>query len=294
MNNDNLNFFNKNGYLLLDNCLSENEIDDLRNTIKKTHGDSKESKYLHLSTCLKEKNIFQTIFNKSLLQVYKELIQDDVYLIPELHVQINHFAKSKNLGWHYDGQSERRHEYLKEKDRKFFRVGIYLQDNNSDYAGGIDILKSKIFKKLPLKIPNIIEKKIIQIYSFFFSERVNSKKGSIIIFDSRLPHKGTFPKKNIHDKNFRDKYVIYFQIGNKKHCTHFLKNSIDRMFINYNRPTAVNYFLEYLKLTFPNDYPSDFINLLKDNNIKLLSPSNDESSFFKEFEKFSKSSKYGF
>lgn len=286
MINKNLNFFEKNGYLLLNNCFSDQEVDNLRGKIKKLSNNSKESSYLLLSSCLKEKEIFETIFNKKLVEAYKELIQDDIYLIPELHVQINHFPKNNKQGWHYDGQSERQHKYLKDPKRKFFRVGIYLQDNNKNFGGGIDILKSKLFKKLPFKIPNRLEKKIIEFYTIFFSSRVDTKKGSVIIFDSRLPHKGTFPLKNPSENEFRDKYTIYFQIGNKEHCNYFLKNSIDRMFINYKRPKAVNYFLDYLKLSFPEDYPSEFAKMLKDNKINLLSSNNQDSKFFKEFEKF--------
>jgi len=38
-------------------------------------------------------------------------------------------------------------------------VGIYLQDNNSEYGGGIDVLNCDLFKKLPLKTVSRIEKK---------------------------------------------------------------------------------------------------------------------------------------
>ena len=192
----------------------------------------------------------------------------------------------KHLGWHFDGQSERHNEYLKASNRKFFRVGIYLQDNNSEYGGGIDILNCDLFKKLPLKTVSRIEKKIIEFYSLFFSKTIHSKKGSVVFFDSRLPHKGTFPKKNPQDVNFRDKYTIYFQVGNKEHCTYFLNNSVERMFKNFKNVSARNYFLDYLKLSFPNEYPSDFVNILNLNNINLLTPSEEQSKFYKEFEKF--------
>ena len=290
MTSNNLDTFKKDGFLVLENCFSEKEIEDLRKKIKEISNNDRKI-YLLPSICLNEKEIYKTIFNKRLVQAYKEIIQDEVYLIPELHVQINQFPKNKNLGWHYDSQSERNNEYLKANNRKFFRVGIYLQDNNADYGGGIDVLKCNFFQKLPLKINNKIERAIIKFYSLFFSKTVKSKKGSVVFFDSRLPHKGTFPKKNQADINFRDKYTIYFQVGNKEHCDYFLKNSVERMFKNYNNKKVVNYFLDYLKLSFPHEYSSEFVSMLNSNNINLLTSSEEESKFYKELEKFTEISK---
>lgn len=285
MVNNNLDTFNKDGFLLLENCISEIDVMKLRDKIKEISHNNKNT-YLLPSLILKEKEIYKTIFNERLVEVYKEIIQDEVYLIPELHVQINQFPKNKNSGWHYDGQSERNNDYLKFSDRKFFRVGIYLQDNNADYGGGIDILRSNLFKKLPLKTNKVFEKKIINFFSLFFSQTIKSKKGSAVFFDSRLPHKGTYPQKKLVDGNSRDKYTIYFQVGNKKHCDYFLKNSIERMFNNYHDKKVINYFLDYLHLKFPEEYPSEFLNMLNLNNIKLLTTDKNQSKFFKQFGKF--------
>ena len=92
MTSNNLDTFYKDGFLLIENCFSEKEIEDLRKKIKEIANNR--NIYLLPSICLNEKEIYKTIFNKKLVQIYKEIIQDDVYLIPELHVQINQFPKS--------------------------------------------------------------------------------------------------------------------------------------------------------------------------------------------------------
>lgn len=291
MTKKNSKFFEEKGYLLLNDYFTEIEIDNLREKIKQLSNGNRNT-FLFSSLCLSEKKIYEVIFNKKLIEVYREIIQDEVYLVPELHVQINMFPKNNRHGWHYDGQSERENGYLKDPNRKFFRVGIYLQDNTVNYGGGIDILNNRLFKKLPFKINNRIEKLIIQFYASFFSKKVDTKKGSVIIFDSRLPHKGTFPLKNPKEKNFHDKYTIYFQIGNKEHCNNFIKKNIERMFINYGSdPATVKYFLDYLKLSFPNDFQSEFRSMLKENNINIMGSDEVDSNFFKEFEKYLKISK---
>lgn len=279
-----INDFINNGYVIINDCFSNKQIDNLRNLIKKISGNSKKT-YLLTSECMKEKEIYETIFNDKLVKKYREIIGEEVYLVPELHVQINQFPKSKLAGWHYDGQSERNNNYLKKKNRKFFRVGIYLQENNKEFGGGIDILNNKLFKILPLKINQRIESKIIHLISLFQKKTIISKKGSVVFFDSRLPHKGTFPKnKNIF--NNINKYTIYFQIGNKEHCKYFIDNSVKRMFNNFDNPNVSNYFLDYLKINYPEEYPIDFLNLLKKNKINIMTAGKTETVFFKQFKDY--------
>ena len=290
MENKNLDFFKKNGYLLLENLFSEIEILNLRKKIQELSNNRKKM-FLLSSLCFKQKEIYKIIFNKKLVEAYREIIQEDVYLVPDLHIQINTFPKNKYSNWHYDGQSERGNKYFKEKNRKFFRVGIYLQDNNSDHGGGIDVNKSILHKLIPLRIPRFIESYIVKFFSILFSKTINSKKGSVIFFDSKLPHRSTYRKISPNIENFNDKYTIYFSIGSKKHCELFLKNSINRMFQNHSRPEASNYFSNYVKLHKSDDFSTEFLDMLKLNNISMITSDKEESIFFKNFETYIKNLK---
>ena len=78
MVSSNLELFNKKGFLLLENCFSEKEIEDLRNKIKEI-ANGRKNIYLLASTCFKEEKIYKTIFNEKLIEIYKEIIQDEVY-----------------------------------------------------------------------------------------------------------------------------------------------------------------------------------------------------------------------
>ena len=173
----------------------------------------------------------------------------------------------------------RQNEYLKASNRKFFRVGIYLQDNNNQYGVGIDVLDCG-FKKLPLKTGSRIKKDNSVL--FYFKDYL-FKKGSVVFFDSDYHIKERFQKNSWFE--FQNKYTIYFQVGNKEHCRYFLNNSVGN-FKNFNNVSTRNYFLDYLKLSFPKEYPTDFVNNLNLNNINLLTPSEEQSKFYKEFEKF--------
>ena len=63
------------------------------------------------------------------------------------------------------------------------------------------------------------------------------------------------------------------------------------MFKNYNNEKVRNYFLDYLKLNFPDEYSPEFLSMLNLNNINLLTSSIEESKFYKEFDKFTETLK---
>jgi len=285
MENKNLNFFKKNGYLLIESLFSEKEVLNLRKKIQEL-SNNRERMFLLSALCFKQIEIYKLIFNKKLVETYREIIQEDVYLVPDLHIQINNFPKDKFSGWHYDSQSERRNEYSKEKNRKFFRVGIYLQDNNSDHGGGIDVDKSILHKFIPLRTPRFIEIYIVKFFSILFSKTINFKKGSAILFDSKLPHRSTSRKISPDNENYKDKYTIYFSIGSKKNCELYLKNSINRMFQNHSRPEASKYFSNHVKLHELDDFSTEFLDMLKLNKIGMITSGKEQSTFFKSFEKY--------
>ena len=290
--------YDKNGYICLDKVIDDNECDKLRDILK-TYYKDENKEYVKINDCLKHKEIYSLFYNQKIISAFKSIFGSNVYVVPELHVQINQFPDNPTEGWHYDGQSERNNKYMNRNKRQFCRVGIYLQDNTYDLGGGIDIISNKIFKKLPLKINNRIEKKIINFLALIFKKTVNTHKGSAIFFDSRLPHKGTFPnkfkslnkeeiKKNILNKYQDYKYAIYYQIGSKEDCEHHIKNSIKRSFINYQTYETVHYFTEYLKLIYPDDFPKELIDNLEKNGIKFKYLQKDDANFFSNFQAFSK------
>ena len=60
MASNNLDIFNKDGFLVLENCFSEKEIEDLRKKIKEISNNNRDT-YLLPSVCLNEKEIYKKI-----------------------------------------------------------------------------------------------------------------------------------------------------------------------------------------------------------------------------------------
>ena len=84
------------------------------------------------------------------------------------------------------------------------------------------------------------------------------------------------------------KYAVYFQIGCKKDCYHHLENLIKRCLQNFDNFQVSNYFCDYLRLNFPDDFPNEFVKGIRDNNISILTPNKDQTKFFNIFQEFIK------
>ncbi len=248
--------FNKNGFLIVDQILSENQVSDLRNDLKKEFKEKKNFViYLHN---LKDKSLASKILLllkneklKSQLHSMKNFFGKNATLLPRFEVVKNYHVNLKEThGWHRDCGGEMRYAYCKDilYDKKylFSKVGIYLQEN-TDFGGSIDIIKNshlnfsyyrsflRKIKNIPLRIITFIHSKFNNFYNkisenlFMFllnGKKLFPKKGSAIIFDTRLIHRGSPISKSkygevkfekgtyqasLNEQN--DKYTIYCHFG---------------------------------------------------------------------------------
>ena len=81
-------------------------------------------------------------------------------------------------------------DYLFSQEYKFYKVGIFLQDNSFNYGGGIDLKKSshKSFKDFGKQTLNYSISTTLIVNFLKKISRVPLKSGDVIIFDSRLAH----------------------------------------------------------------------------------------------------------
>ena len=251
--------FKKNGYLIVDQILSENQVNDLR---KDLHKEFKEREtfgiYLHN---VKNKSLASKILLllkneklKSQLNSMKNFFGKSATLLPRFQIIKNYHVNLKEThGWHRDCEGEMKYGYCRDilynKKYLFSKVGIYLQENN-DFGGSIDIIKNshlnysyhrsfiRKIKNIPFLIIHYIHSKLNNFYirmseNFFMfflnGKKLFQKKGSAIIFDTRLIHRGSPISKSkygevkfkkgtyqasLNEKN--DKYTIYCHFGSSE------------------------------------------------------------------------------
>ena len=279
LNNKLCNEYSKRGYVLSKSVIDEDQCDKLRKYIKsliKKNPKSEKNIILH-SKCIKDKKIYEILFNKKINEDLKKIFGKK-YFINQFEIQYNSFPLKKNSGYHYDAQSERNNLYLKDKNYKFGKVGIYLQDNNVEFGGGINVVpySQKIFPIKYLRFENYI-KKVMS----FFKKRIRTVKGDAIIFDSRLLHTGTAPHKLLKNKNSisqkeleknikgNDKIAIYWNVCIKEYNNSYLRNSIERCIKHELKASEHKYYSDHLRLHYPSNYSSNFRKWCQEKSINI-------------------------
>ena len=138
--------------------------------------------------------------------------------LPIFEIQRNYHIdrfETNGMGWHRDCSGEMQYDYCKKKvfDKSYIfgKIGIYLQEN-LEYGGSIDLIpfshkdvkaRNIILNKLsniPLKLlqklhsifPKIYRKISETVYmNILKAKKLFPKKGSLILFDSRILHRGS-------------------------------------------------------------------------------------------------------
>lgn len=261
----------KNGYVILKNVLDSEQCEFLRDKCTEIIG---ENRMIDGMKSLKTKEFYNTIFLKKILEGMKDSLgEDEVYLLPDMQVHRN---IHKAGGWHTDSDSEIKYGYIENNDYKFYKVGIYLQENNINFDGGINILPKshnyinfkkltlgKIFYKILIKLFN----KFPIIFDDFLSKKVVVEPGDALIFDSRIAHAGSITNFN-KKKKLKDKIVIYWNFSNQKYSMKYLENSINRLKTDKKNDKS---YINQVTTHFPEDYDDNLVKLCNENSIKFQS-----------------------
>lgn len=205
---------------------------------------------------------------KDNLDLIKNLYEEynKSFLFPPIHFMRNYFPTPLQLkeSWHTDSGGETRYSFcnerLKNNKYTFGKVGYYFQENSKIWGGGIDLIPSdhrrrKLqggYRYKILKFCNFILRKTRLSKRYFssnnkwleeqfdiLSKKINTNQNQIILFDARVPHRGSYIgmdalkelnlksddiennriKKNLKTKN---KYAFYSHFGNKLGLESFL------------------------------------------------------------------------
>ena len=285
--NSTLDNFLKNGYILFKSGLNHNKITEIRKKILNNLNDG-ESKELYIEYALKKEEIFDLFFLPNIIKKLRKLSKE-IYYLADLNIQINQINnKGKNKGWHIDANFENflKQQYLFSKDYRFYKVGIYFQDNTLEFGGGIDIKKKghKAFKNLGrVKLNNIYKTTYDLTTNLlpFKTKRVPIKAGDVLIFDSRLPHAPSpakFDTKKITKKNM--KLNFYWDVaGRQEDAINYLNSLVIRSYLSKEKK-GKRFNANVLRQNFPNSFSKDQLKKIYDNKITFKTLDQSECSYF--------------
>ena len=285
--NKTLEDFLKNGYILFKSGLNHDQINKIREKILTGLNDG-QSKELYIDFAIARDEIFDLFFLPNIIKKLREL-SNRIYYLADLNIQINQINnKGKKKGWHIDANFENflKQQYLFSKNYRFYKVGIYFQDNTLEFGGGIDIKKNghKAFKNLGRVKLNNIYKKGYDLFTDalpFKTKRVPIKKGDVLIFDSRLPHAPSpakFDTKNISKENM--KLNFYWDVaGRQEDAENYLNSLIIRSYLSKEKNNK-RFNANVLRHNFPNSFSKSQLNKIFDNKITFATLEKSDCSFF--------------
>jgi hypothetical protein len=237
------NNYQKFGFVHTDTVISQNEVDKFRRIIQH-YSLSGKTFPLPPKFCLQDKEIMRIVFSPKLVSALKSAFHPDYIMFPDLEVQYNLIGgAAKNgifNGWHVDSNSEGIKEYLTKCDYGFAKVGVYFQDNDCDYAGGIDLVPSshRFIGYGPLEFRFLIKKLTDKLRILLNSKKIETKRGEALIFDSRLQHRSSRVKSvklNGTTKSYQSSDFVELPSGHEKVVIYFdvaFPNSFKEFWIN--------------------------------------------------------------
>jgi hypothetical protein len=278
--------YDRDGFVLVPSVLSPQEVAEHRRVIdsefEKNGGD-----YLTTSQCLEVSKLYNLLFLEPIVRVLKEILQPDFTLYPNFNVQKNSFSLLGVL--HRDIDSEGKPPYAFQPDYRFVKCGIYLQDNDPEWGGGINVTpRGHRFRRITgspkwdfraFRIRDTVRMKMRE-------RRVNSKAGDAIIFDSRLPHSSTMASRyRWEDCDYgrlrimppeHTKYVVYWDASNTaSYVRDFMLNSARRAVTEF-------FFSNYVRLRFPESFPADFVAAVRKSGIHVAQLDREKALFWEE------------
>lgn len=267
-------FFDENGFVIFKNVFTIDEVKSAREVLLEIFnvpsaydGDWDNGEIIKsiradiFNRYAKTRNLF---YNQKVLEAIKSILGNEIAFVPEM---VGH--KQGFGGWHKDTTSQENagNTFHYEKDWLMIECAIYLQDNDENFGGGLDVIpgshkeeKDRFLTPKKGVLSRLVKKLLNFDYSKIDSQNVfsiPSKAGDFIFFNKRLVHRSTPFKQDIEIPKAKEKLALFF-VGGKN-------NGHLNSYFNYIK-SRKDY--KYLK-NF--EYQMDFLNECKQNNITLVS-----------------------
>ena len=273
------NSFTKNGYVIAPRVLGEDKVRALRTLLadafRKIDSQSQSApQRLFPRHVLSTPQLYSVAFNERIVDCLKLLLGEQYTLFPDFHVQRNVFGNESGP-WHTDCGSEGKADYLLAREYRFVKCGVFLQDNTMDWGGGINVVPGghRFPIRTPIKTFTFLAKSIAFHAGIrFFSKMLEIRAGDLVAFDSRLPHRSTWPRrKDLREDRY--KYVIYWNASRSdQYVANFMMNSERRAESEEVKARSEEiFFSDYLSRHFPTNYSPDFVQEAGKHNIRVAS-----------------------
>lgn len=303
------------GIILVRNALSREEVARVRTALDHAFATEqmRDVAVMCPAQILRHATVWSMIFKERIVRALRAALGAELCYHQDLDVQRNNYGQNgwrRYTGWHMDSGSEGANAYIRAPDYRFAKCGIFLQNFDNGWGGGIRIkpkshrglaepdgLRRRLFfgRRALCRVASIAHLDLDTVH-------VPIRAGDCCFFDSRLLHSSVAPgRENIKRIGYdqkpdiqgfwsdippeHTKYVIYWDASNAAMVADFLRNSIKRaeneppgMIERHSRPAT---FTRILATRFPDDFPEAFVTAARERQIGVVSLAKPETDFYK-------------
>jgi hypothetical protein len=304
------------GFAVVRSVLDRDELTLVRSELDRAFGEQLRDLPVMCSTeLLKYELIWRCLFKESVVRSLRAALGPELWYQNDLDVQRNSYGQAglrRHTGWHMDAGSETHNDYLRSPEYRFAKCGIFLQDFDNGWGGGI-MVKPKSHRRFcesnPLKrnlfsLRRALDRAAIRVGVDVDTLRVPTRGGDLCFFDSRLLHSSVLPSAtNIRKIGYdrkqdiasfwpqvplaHTKYVIYWDACNSAMVDDFLRNSIRRAeteirSMKNDEPPRPAVFTRFLSAKYPNDYPADFVAAASTHDVGIATLGAEHAGIYKQ------------
>ena len=281
--------YKRDGGVILKGLLNPDEVAELRNACSEyfARGDS------HMGT--RDFLAIETLAN---LPFHHRIVESLRSLLGEDYVTLNQFAASANLHnprWHRDSDNQGNHEYLYDPEYQIAKCAVYLQDNDPEWGGGLEVIPGShrptlLGYRAPMSRSHMKGKvSRIQLSAINVRDRwlhrlwLPITTGDVFLFHANLIHRASQPVPPFQDKNrgghqnvqFVDpyppkdkfKFMIDWEVSPQNQ---YLSVYLDHQASRVEKNKSSKLYVESMDVRYPEGYPGWLVEKIKGDDIQVV------------------------
>lgn len=284
-----MNLFKKyvsDGFIVLKDVVPKEYIAELRQVGFEVLGEKRRQGQLSIfnKTFIQNGKLICLPFLDKVVSAIRKVLGDNYLTISQYSMNANALSPV----WHTDSQSHLNAEYLFNRNYLISKCGLYLQEHDSVYGGGLEIIpyshrptflgcRSFIGRDKKLGRVSSLQWQSIKYRNKYVLKRIVPKLdlGDVLLFHGMLVHRASQPdfsrvesseKYGIRDVP-KDKYkfMIQWEVSPD--------NEFVPVYLAHQKMRGINesgLFREALSVRYPDDYPDQAMELIKNNECRIV------------------------